>query len=231
MYLVMSLSFTEGQMDGQRVVGISVDIRDRDKVDFIDDEQVIDRLKNHHLSITGEPIDSINKALIKEVVLDLPHVSDGEVYFTPDGQFHIMLMQRIPVMRVISGNMNYYVDQYGEVFPTSPRFSSKVPVFTGSVDLQASTQDLLRLAIFLNENEFWGAMVEQVQVWSPMNIELIPKVGNHRILLGDTEELEWKFEKLKNVYEQAFPVVGWDNYESVDLRFSNQVVCKRKKQS
>ena len=231
LYLFVALVFTREQLDDQRVAGITVEIRNRDKVDFLDKEQVIQSLKDRHIRITNEPIDSINKAYVKEVVLDIPHVSEGEVFFTPDGLFHIKLKQRVPIMRVISGSMNYYVDDGGEVFPVSTRFTAKVPVFTGSVSIDMIKDDILELAKFLNKNKFWGAMIDQVQVWDKDNIELVAKVGGHRIFLGNIDQMEWKFEKLKTVYEKAFPVVGWDNYESIDLRFNNQVVCKRKNES
>jgi len=231
LYLFVALVFTQKQLDDQRVAGIVVEIRDRNKVDFLDDDQIIQALKSRNIKITNEPIDSINKAYVKEVVLDIPHVREGEVYFTPDGLFHIQLKQRVPVMRVISGSMNYYVDQAGDVFPVSTRFTSKVPVFTGAVSIEMVQGGILKLAEFLNNNEFWGAMIDQVHVRDKDDIELVARVGNHRIFLGSTDELQWKFEKLMTVYEQAFPLVGWDIYESVDLRFGNQVVCKRKNES
>ena len=60
------------------------------------------------------------------------------------------------------------------------------------------------------------------------NIELVPRLGDHRIFIGNAENLPWKFEKLRALYEKALPLVGWDVYESIDLRFGDQVVCKKK---
>lgn len=231
LYLFVALIFTQRQLDDQCVAGIVVEVRDRNQVDFLGEEQVIQALKNRNIRITNEPIDSINKAYVKEVVLDIPHVRGGEVYFTPDGLFHISIKQRVPVMRVVSGSIDYYVDEGGDVFPVSVRFTSKVPVFTGAVSIDMIKGGMLKLADFLNDNEFWGAMIDEVHVRNMDDIELVARVGNHRILIGSTDELEWKFEKLMSVYEKAFPVVGWDIYESVDLRFGNQVVCKRKNES
>jgi len=228
LYLIFALSFTESKMDGQQVSGISVNIKNLDLVDFIGKEEIIQTLKDYSIRISNEPIDSINKAYVKERVMDIPQVRNAEVFFTPDGLLHIKIWQRIPVMRVITDKLSYYIDQEGEVLPVSSRFSARVPVFTGNIDVTMIRGGLFELASFLNSNPFWDAQIEQVQVWSSRNIELVPRMGNHKIFLGEPKELAWKFKKLKALYETALPVVGWNCYESIDLRYSDQVVCKRK---
>ncbi|MCK5820940.1 MAG: hypothetical protein KAH17_03595 [Bacteroidales bacterium] len=228
LYLVFALSFTESKMDGHIVSGISVEIKNMDVVDFVGEEEVIQTLKDYRIRITNEPIDSINKAYVKERVIDIPQVRNAEVFFTPDGLFHIKVWQRIPAMRIISNALSFYVDQEGEVLPMSSRFSARVPVFTGNINIRMIHEGLFELASYLNSNPFWSAQVEQVQVWDARNIELVPRMGSHKIFIGGTENLEWKFRKLRAIYETALPVVGWNCYESIDLRYSDQVVCKRK---
>ncbi|MEA1876987.1 MAG: hypothetical protein U9N86_08980 [Bacteroidota bacterium] len=227
-YLVFALSFTESRMDGQKVSGISVEIKNLDEVDFVGREEVIQTLKDYRVRITNEPIDSINKAYVKERVMDIPQVRNVEVFFTPDGLFHIKIWQRIPVMRVITDKLSYYLDREGEILPVSSRFSARVPVFTGNIEMNKINEGLFELASYLNSDPFWDAQIDQVQVWSLRNIELVPRIGDHKIFIGDSEGLEWKFRKLRALYETALPVVGWNCYESIDLRFGDQVVCKRK---
>jgi len=227
-YLGFALSFTESMMDEQKVLGISVEIKDLDVVDFVGEDEVIQTLKDYRVRISNEPIDSINKAYVKERVIDIPQVRNAEVFFTPDGLFHIKIWQRIPVMRVVKSNMSYYVDEEGGILPISARYSARVPVFTGNIEMGMIQEGLFELASFLNADPFWNAQIDQIQVWSSRNIELVPRIGEHRIFLGQLEDLEWKFRKLKALYEKAMPVVGWNCYESIDLRFGDQVVCKRK---
>lgn len=229
-YLVIALSFTENKMDSQSVERIAVEIHNLDEARFIGQEEVIQKLKNYRVRITNEPIDSINKAYVKELVIDIPHVRNAEVFYTPDGVFHIKIWQRIPVMRVVTNRVSYYVDEEGEILPLSPNFTLRVPVFTGAIDSEMIKNGLFELALFLNNNPFWNAQIDQVHVINANNIELVPRIGDHRIFLGNSEELEWKFTKLRTLYEKALPVVGWSAYESIDLRFGDQVVCKRIKE-
>jgi cell division protein FtsQ len=55
-------------------------------------------------------------------------------------------------------------------------------------------------------------------------IELIPRVGNNRILLGNADDLEAKFHNLMVFYKQAIPQVGWDRYKIINIKYANQVV-------
>ncbi len=229
-YLVVALGFTESKMDGQIVTGISVEVKNLNVVNFIGREEVILKLKNYHVKISNEPIDSINKAYVKELVLDIPQVRDAEVFFTPDGKFHIKIWQRIPVMRVLTDQLSYYVDEEGEVLPISSKFTSRVPVFTGKISVEMIHQGLFELAIYLKSSQLWAAQIGQVQVRSIDSIELVPTMGKHRIFIGQAENLDWKFRKLEALYKKALPAMGWDCYESIDLRFGDQVVCKRKKE-
>jgi len=55
-------------------------------------------------------------------------------------------------------------------------------------------------------------------------IELIPRVGNQRILLGNADSLEAKFHNLRVFYKQALPQVGWDAYKLINIKYANQVI-------
>jgi cell division protein FtsQ len=70
----------------------------------------------------------------------------------------------------------------------------------------------------------WDAQIAQIYVDDKHEIELIPRVGSHRILLGDADSLETKFSNLLAFYKQAIPKVGWDAYKVINIKYANQVV-------
>ena len=59
-------------------------------------------------------------------------------------------------------------------------------------------------------------------------VELVPRVGNHRIMLGTLEGFEEKLAHLKLFYEQAIPKMGWEKYSMINLKYKNQIVCTKK---
>jgi cell division protein FtsQ len=89
-------------------------------------------------------------------------------------------------------------------------------------------QDLLQLALFLEKNPIWAAQIEQVYVDNYSEFLLIPRVGNHSIVLGTCEELEEKMEKLRLFYAKALPSIGWDTYGKINLSYRGQVVATRR---
>ncbi|MEO0875832.1 MAG: hypothetical protein AAFY48_14655, partial [Bacteroidota bacterium] len=57
---------------------------------------------------------------------------------------------------------------------------------------------------------------------------LSPKVGKQTILLGRFHNTADKLERLKTFYREGLPYKGWKAYRSFDLRYSGQVVCKKR---
>ena len=60
-------------------------------------------------------------------------------------------------------------------------------------------------------------------------IQLVPRVGDHLLILGTADNVESKLERLMNFYEKGLDNVGWNKYRSVSVAYENQVVCKKRK--
>ena len=70
--------------------------------------------------------------------------------------------------------------------------------------------------------------IEQIYVHPDKEVELIPRVGNHRILLGTFDHFEEKLANLRLFYEQAIPKMGWEKYSIINLKYRNQIVCTKR---
>jgi cell division protein FtsQ len=96
------------------------------------------------------------------------------------------------------------------------------------LDEKYARQQLLPLVIFIEENEFWKAQIEQLQVKPDGEIIMAPLVGDQLIEFGDAKNYRQKLQNLKALYEQAFPKTGWDYYSKINVKYTNQVVCTKK---
>ncbi len=228
LYLVVTLSFTDGQMDDQTVVKLVVNVDGPADEQLILPKDVVQKLINHSVRITNEPIDSIDKSYVRGLVKDIPVVKEARVFFTPDGLFHINVEQRKPVFRVLTTQGSYYFDEDATAMRVSTRNTPKVPVVTGELSLQQIQEELFSMLAFVSKDQFWQAQIDQVHAWALDQIEIVPKIGDHRIFMGSADNYRWKLEKLKAVYEKGLSNVGWDAYSEIDLRYENQVVCKRR---
>ena len=55
--------------------------------------------------------------------------------------------------------------------------------------------------------------------------ELVPVLGNQKIVFGDTSDMKNKLDNLFAFYKNVLNRIGWDKYEVLDLRYKNQVIA------
>jgi cell division protein FtsQ len=136
--------------------------------------------------------------------------------------------QRIPLLRVMAANGDdYYVDEEGKAIPTAGQ-SAYVPVATGAIRRDFATTKLYELALYLREHSLWRDQVEQINVTTAQEIELVPRVGEHIIFLGKPGDYDQKFERLEKFYKKALNEIGWNKYARISLEFDNQIICTKK---
>ena len=88
--------------------------------------------------------------------------------------------------------------------------------------------DLIALVNFIGNDEFWRSQLVQVYYNSSREFELIPRVGAHQILFGNTDNLELKFRNLRTLYNEGLAYEGWNKYEIINLKYNNQVICTKR---
>jgi len=217
--------------------------------EFVDKNDVL-KLANSKGKLVGKSVGTINTALLEKIILSNPFIEDVEVYSAIDGVLHIDLIQRNPIVRIINNNdEQYYIDQTGAFMPVSDRYTPPALVANGfifntysemnvnigtpksdtsSIKIPRTIEQVYVLAQFLETDSFWSANTEQIYVNEFQELELIPRVGDHRILLGDTTNLSEKMSNLFAFYREGLNKIGWNKYSIINLKYKNQVVCTKK---
>lgn len=100
--------------------------------------------------------------------------------------------------------------------------------------LEKSSEDFMKLLTFVGfveDDDFWRSEVVQIVAHTtPSNaleVELVPRSGGHTVLFGRIEQVERKFDKLLHFYRNALTGIGWREYRTIDIRYNDQVVCKK----
>lgn len=112
--------------------------------------------------------------------------------------------------------------------PVASSFAVYVPVATGEIDEEFAQTELYDFAMFLNNNSEWDAWVEQIVVKNSNEVELIPRAGNFRIIMGSLEDYPTKLNKFARFVDDGLNKLGWNRYSEINLKFDNQVVCTLK---
>ncbi|MGY0038217.1 cell division protein FtsQ/DivIB [Pedobacter sp. NJ-S-72] len=160
------------------------------------------------------------------------------IYADMEGVIHIEISQRQPLLRIISSSgQDFYIDKNGLKMPVSVNFTANVVVanghilehFSGKVDtlITKMASDLYKTALFLKKDTLWDSQIEQIFVNDKDDIELIPRVGNQRIILGNADSLQTKMTNLLTFYKKAMPKVGWDTYKTININIPIRLFVKK----
>lgn len=236
--------------ENQEVVCKSVDIEVVDNTNnyFIQNEDVLGILKNNGFDLVGEKLHKINRDELEGIIDIHPTIKKAEIYCGHTGKVYIEIIQRKPIVRIINKNAeSYYIDQEGFLMPLSDNYTATVIVANGNlnelyhnnnntsvlsndtiVNASKKLKEIYNLVVYILQNPFWEAQIQQIYINNKDEYELVPRVGTHIIIFGSINQMEKKFKKLKAVYEQGFSKYGWNNYRIINLKYENQVVCTKK---
>ena len=229
-YLVYSaVGMTDRHEDTRLCQGVDLHITDSLHFDLIDEEMVIGVLQEHSIDPVGLPLEDIDPEKIEATLMLHPLVGKVQCYKTGGDLLRINLTSKVPLVRVINNRGNdFYVDSKGEIL-SQHSLAVQLPVATGYIDRQFAANELLQVVRALDRSEFWKAQVEQINVTKDRQIELVPRVGDHLLILGTADNVESKLERLMNFYEKGLDNVGWNKYRSISVAYEGQVVCKKRK--
>lgn len=231
--LLVLMSFISGKK--AQVVCKEVRIYIKGSQYFIDKQEVGNILSANNNTIIGSRMDAINLQDLENRLKANPFIEKAKVYADMDGTIFVDVNQRLPVLRIINHfNQDFYVDQRGLKIPLSSNFTALVLAANGDIDEMLTTKldtlntslakDLLKTALFIRKDSLWNAQIAQIFVNNKSEIELIPRVGNNRILLGDADSLATKFNKLYVFYKNVIPRAGWETYKTINIKYANQVI-------
>lgn len=246
-YLFLALGFTADKRSEIICREIRVIVTDSSDIQFFDRRDVERILRSGNQKIRGVPVSEVNTRKAEALFSKNPYIKKIEVYTTIDGKLNIRVKQREPVVRVIaSSGAGYYLDNEGYIFPASRKYTPYLLVANGSffvgdqfkrsVCLDSIPDkkfykpwfEVLELARFINGSNFWSSQIVQLYLNSKQDFEIIPRVGAHQIILGRAEGYQSKFSNLEILYEEGLKKEGWNNYQKIDLRFKNQVICTKR---
>jgi cell division protein FtsQ len=205
---------------------------------FIDRQEVDNILQTTSHTLIGSRIENIDIHALENKLKINPFVEFATVYIDMDGTLQVEVSQRQPILRIMNRfDQDFYVDEHGLKMPLSQNFTARVLAVNGYIDElfankvdslhTALAKDIFKTADFIRKDSLWDAQIAQLYINQDHEIELVPRVGNQRILLGNADSLATKFNNLKVFYKQALPLVGWDAYKLINIKYMNQVVGVR----
>ena len=246
--VLAALGFVEHSGGSVPVHDIRVELEGPGDMHFIDAARLGMEVEGDGGPVIGRPIDEVDERGIEQRLRAIPFVAEADVYHTMDGTLHVKVRQREPIVRVVNADgTGFYIDKEGWTMPLAPDYAARVLVVTGQLDepfadgapvnvaqgndsLAAHTHGraIHALARTLLKDPLWHALFTQAVVDADGNITLIPAVGMMQVRVGNGERLPQRLAKLRMFLERGIPQADWRRYNTVDLRFDDQVVCTKR---
>lgn len=200
---------------------------------FLNSEEIFDLTND---IINDSSIIDLN--YLEEKIKSNKFIKDIEIYNNLNNVINININQFKPYARLINNiGDDYYIDKNGEIFPVSNKYSERVLLIffknhknidkEKNINFFQNGNEIFKLINYINSNDFYKKQISQINVLKDGEIIMIPQITKQRIYFGNTDNMEIKFKKLELFYKNILPTKGWNYYESVNLKFKNQIVCNK----
>ena len=164
-------------------------------------------------------LNEIEKLLDNNVMIE-----KSEVFCTIDGTLNAKIKQREPIARVYDGTGVYYMDTQGKKMPLSSSYSARVPILRGNTEQY--WQSSYALMQFIQNDQWMAENITEVLVKPNGEYELM-RVPTFKVVFGKFEDEALKKANLKAFYKQLEKTNKLNEYSVVNLKYMNQVVCRR----
>lgn len=193
-------------------------------------------------------IKRVEKKKIRQLLESHPYVAEAEVGMTTGGKLKVDVIQRVPVVRMFFQGREFYISEQGTYMPlcakhycdvlvgnsdySEPNIKKMATMRLGDKETDSlssySLESVWTLAKFIHDNSQYDGVFDQLTVNDKGDLVLTPKLGNTIVIVGDTTQLDKKFENLWTFYDKGVKKMGWDTYVSINLKYKNQLVCAKK---
>lgn len=208
--------------------GVEILVDDSLNIGFIKEKDIEAFLKKEKLYPGNQPMDQIDLLKIEQKISNSPYIESAICYKTATGKVAIKVKPHNFILHVISDNgESYYLDSNGNALAKS-KYHANLPIVTGAVTKKYAKENLVSLGQFIQKDPFWDKQIEQIEVLSNGDINIIPRVGHHVIALGSPLKFKDKLLRMQTFYKEGLNKVGWNKYSTITLEYNNQIICTKK---
>ena len=199
---------------------------------FLNKQDIFDLTKD---MINDSSIIDLNN--LEKKIKSNKFIKDIEIYNNLNNVININVNQFKPYARLINNKGDdYYIDNVGDIFPVSKKYSERVLLIffknykytdEKNINFFQNGNKIFKLINYINNNDFYKKQISQLNVNEDGEIIMIPQITKQKIYFGNSDNMDIKFKKLELFYKNILPTKGWNYYESVNLKYKNQIVCNK----
>jgi cell division protein FtsQ len=208
--------------------GIEIHVEGSAAMDSVIRHGVTEELRDYPVRITGTPLHQLNTVDVERYLARYSNFESVNCMISSHGKLIVKIVPLVPVMRVFFADYSYYINKEGKHIESNAEFFSDVPVVSGSFNRRFQPKSVLPLVNYIRKDPMLSELVSMVVAENENNLILVPRIRGHVINFGDTTRLDEKKRALTLFYRQVMPYKGWQEYDTISVKFRDQVVATRR---
>lgn len=223
--VIFLFSFTSKRNEERKLKKIIVEFVDENSP-FITEEAVNKLLIENNSSVKNIQKDKVDLKELEQNLNNHNMIQKCEVFVTVDGVLKAVIKQKTPVARVFGSSSSFYIDYEGHKMPLSDNFTARVPIVSGTIN-KKNSEDLTKVFRYIYEDDFLQKNIIGVEVLPDGSLKMMNRNFNYVIDFGKTINVDKKFKNYKAFFQKAVQDSLINNYKTVNLKFTQQVVCTK----
>lgn len=232
--LISIYAFASRRQNAMVCKSIHIEMLDSER--FVSSAQIWHQLNTRKLiykKINLLEIDSLETLFKRN-----PFIAEASLSVDLSGMLNVKIAQKHPFVLVTNSvGQRFFIDRMGNKMPFSPADTSKFYRVSGHIAEGLGRADtiqtpilknILYLSNYLETSPFKRNDYRFFEISDQDQMRLLPARQPFTVLLGDTSNLNEKFSKLDLMYSTVFPREGLNKYSTIDLQYTDQVVCTLK---
>lgn len=208
-----------------RIVGTSIP-------DSVMRHGVKSQLSRYPHKLIGEKLGDINLTQLEKYLSDFSNFESVECSFDPDSRLRITVTPIKAEVRVFDDmGCSYYINRYGKTIVSDAEFFLDVPVLIAPEKYKEYIPGALTVIRYATGDPDISPLIDSYKIDGPNDILIIPRINGHVINFGDSTRLSEKKNALLTAYREILPYKGWNTYDTISVKFKNQIVASRRDKS
>ena len=235
--LIVLFTYAWQDKSQKKCTGVQIELVGDNTAMLFMDEMEIKALLAEQGVKQGVPMIGLNLVKIEQSLSNIKWIKNAEIFIDNKQEVQVRIEQRIPVARIFTASGgSFFIDSTAKQLPLKQLTVMRLPVITGfptgqeqlSKPDSALLSHVLKLVMLIRKDSFFSAQVAQVNIASNGDLEIIPSLGDHLVLLGSIENIEDKLNRLYTFYKKVWIQSGINAYQVLDCRFDHQIIALKK---
>ena len=224
--------------------GIDLNVERVQGSGFVEDDSIIAQARLICGMERHATISDIDMMQLHRMLNENPWIARSTVYIDLNDTLRLNAAEYEPVLRVYnSEGRSVYITRKGVIIPSSPHYTPHLIIASGnygfatprhngnisdSLYLNSGLAEALAIAQSIEKDQFLKEHIGQIYRNNDNEYEVIVNNLPIQVIVGDTCGIDNKLFRLKVLLEKYQGTTEMEGYQSMSLKYKNQIVCTKK---